>query len=103
MGGSDAVLADKCVDGKKDDNWVVQEGAVNEDAELILNLGCHQNVKIIQIKNLERDLGGTDRFSIFVSENSFGPWAVLLTGELNQTADVGCSQIEMHTYHVDRR
>ena len=77
MGSTDAVLADTCVDGQKDDNWAALAGAVNEEAELILSLGCPQNVKIIQIKNLERNLGGTEQFSIFVSEYNSGQAVIL--------------------------
>ena len=76
---------------------------MNNNAELILNIGCSQKVRNVQMKNLNRDLGGTKHFSIFLSDYSMGPWNLILRGELNQSSESGCLYNEMHSFPIDNR
>ena len=73
------VLHDNC------DEWIAPEGAVNDDAELILHLGCHKKITSFQIRNMRSDLGGTKTFSLYIRNIMYGPWHLITTGEINQT------------------
>ena len=95
---NDAVLNDDCKD--ENGHWIAPIGANNENAEFILNLGCLQKVNVVQIKNLGKDMGGTEEFSIFVGEDSNGPWNLILKSELNQTTESGCSGSKMHVFKI---
>ena len=77
------VLHDKCEEDEG--QWIAPEGAVDDDASLILNLGCPQKITSVLIKNLRSDLGGTKEFSIYIGNNLVGPWELMGTGEINQT------------------
>ena len=95
---NDAVLNDDCKD--ENGHWIAPIGAKNENVEFIINLGCLQKVNIVQIKDLGKDMGGTKKFSIFVGEDSHGPWDLILASELNQTIESGCSGSKMHVFNI---
>ena len=96
---NDNVLIDDCND-EASGSWFAPEGATDENAELILNLGCIQHANVIQMKNLGMNQGGTEKFTIFMSEYLYGPWNVVLTGNLKQTLKSGCSNIEMQSFKM---
>ena len=100
---SDGVLYDACMEGDSQDKWVIPAGELKERGELILHLGCSQHIKFVQLKNLDGELGGTDKFSIFISEFSAGPWDLILEGMMNQTAGSECSEHEMYTFDIESR
>ena len=81
------VLHDNCEEDSSE--WLAPEGAVDDDAELILNLGCPQILTVVQIKNLKRGLGGTKKITLYAGNDLTGPWKFMTSAELNQTE--GCS------------
>ena len=97
---SNDVLHDTCEDG---DGWVISGDHSVQNKDLIINLGCSQKVQMVQVKNLERDLGGTKEFSIFLSEFSSGPWNFLLKGQLDQNVESGCQKKKMYIFQPKRR
>ena len=97
---SNDVLHDSCEDG---DSWFISGDHSVQNKDLIINLGCSQKVQIVQVKNLERDLGGTKEFSIFLSEFSSGPWNFLLKGQMDQNVESGCQKKKMYIFQPKRR
>ena len=83
----DNVLHDNC------DEWIAPEGTIDNDAELILHLGCHKKITSFQIRNMRSDLGGTKSFSLFIGNSLSGPWHLITSGELDQT-DTCTDQME---------
>ena len=76
----------------------MEEGAANEDAEIIIDLGCPKKVHGLQIKNSNTDDGGTKSFTIYLSYNSNGPWSEILVSQLPKT-ESKCG--EMKTFNLE--
>ena len=85
------VLHDNC------DEWTAPKGAIIDDAKLILHLGCHKKITSFQLKNLNKDLGGTKTFSLYVAKTISGPWILIATEQLTQTDT--CSE-EVVTFRI---
>ena len=79
------VLHNNCDEAGK--GWIAPESAVDQAAELVIHLGCPQKITSVQIKNLNKELGGTKSFSLYIGNHLSGPWNLVKSGELNQTED----------------
>ena len=77
------VLHDNCDEGGG--QWVAPEGAVDDDAALILDLGCPQRITSVLIKNLRGDIGGTKEYTVYIAHDMAGPWEFMGIGEINKT------------------
>ena len=73
------VLTDQC-DAAGTNEWR-QDG---NDTDLVVVLGCQQDVKSFFIKNGNQDYQ-TENFTIYVATHSQGPWKMVLAGSLNST------------------
>ena len=89
-----SILTDSC-SPENEDAWFASEEAVEEDAEIILDLGCIKNVYGLHMKNLNVEKGGTKVFRIFLSEYSpEGPWNLILTDEFLEESKPGCATLK---------
>ena len=87
------ILTDSC--SEEDDNhWLAPQEAVNDDAEIIIDMGCLKKIKGLQMKNLKKEHGGTKRFTILLSEFQGGPWKSIWTDELTEQHLTGCGLIQ---------
>ena len=87
------ILTDNCTD-EDGDEWLAPEGAFNEDAEIIIDMGCSTKVHGLQMKNLKMEQGGTKGFKVFQSDTPDGPWDSILTDELPATDNLDCSRMQ---------
>ena len=87
------VLTDNCneEDGNK---WLSEEGAIDADAEVIIDMGCVKTVRGLQMKNIKRNQGGTKIFTIYVSESIEGPWKEIFTDKFPEQTTDGCGQMK---------
>ena len=83
------ILTDNC-----DNEWLAPEGAVDEAAEIIINLGCVKSPKGLHLKNIDRAQGGTKGFTIFLSENIDGPWIETYKDEFPEQEVDGCQPVK---------
>ena len=56
--------------------------ATKDNAELIIALGCRQDVKTLFIKNGISDYQ-TKNFTLFVASDLNGPWHIIFEGSMN--------------------
>ena len=97
--GSDGkILTDNCSDEDGDD-WLAPEGAINEDATVIISLGCPKKIHGLQMKNLKMEQGGTKQFTIMLSNSPEGPWESILVDELQEQETPGCGS--MLTFNLE--
>ena len=82
---SQNILTDDC-----NKEWLAPEGAVGEDAEVIINMGCIKIPRVLQMKNIQRPHGGTKGFTIYVSERIEGPWKKAFEEEFPEEETGGC-------------
>ena len=61
--------------------WNAEEGAVKENAMIVIDVKCPIKMKKIEIINGAKEFSTKD-FSVFGSHNSTGPWSWLYTGEI---------------------
>ena len=73
------VLTDRC-DAGGTNEWR-QNG---NQTDLVVVLGCQQDVKSFLIKNGNQEYQ-TENFTIYVATHSQGPWKLVLEGSLNST------------------
>ena len=73
------VLTDQC-DAAGTNEWR-KDG---NETDLVVVLGCRQDVKSFLIKNGNQDYQ-TKNFSIYVAAYSQGPWKLVLAGSLNSS------------------
>ena len=79
ISGSDDVLKDNCMlDGSKD--W----RSTKNDDEMIIQLGCKQDIKTFVIKNGNKEYQ-TENFSISIAYDLDGPWLTILEDSLNSS------------------
>ena len=76
---------DHIFDECSDKVWNAPEGAVGEDAEIVIDMKCPIKLLQIQLKNGVGDFSTRD-FSVFGSHSSSGPWSKVYTGELKEGA-----------------
>ena len=62
---------------------------VGEDAEIIIDMKCPIKLKESEIVNGIGDFG-TNKFSIFGSYNSTGPWSKIYSGKLKESITEVC-------------
>jgi hypothetical protein len=87
------ILTDVCRD-EDSNEWLAPEEAVDDEAEIIIDMGCLKKLKGLQMKNIQRDHGGTKQFTIFLSEFHDGPWESVLTEELPEQVTDGCGLMQ---------
>ena len=75
-------LADQCT-ASGSTEW----RGVGNRSELVIVLGCKQDIKAFYIKNGEAD-HQTENFTISVGTHPKGPWKVVLEGSLNLTTSL---------------
>ena len=92
------VLTDTCSDEEGDD-WLTPEGAINEEAEVIIDMGCPTKVHGLHMKNVKMERGGTNQFTIFQSTSSEGPWVSILKDVLPALESPGCGLL--HTFNTE--
>ena len=92
------ILTDKCSD-EDGDEWLTPEGAINEEAEIIIDMGCVTKVHGLQMKNIKMEQGGTNQFTIFQSTSSEGPWVSILQDILPSPESPGCGLL--HTFNTE--
>ena len=63
------------------EGWKPAEGATGDDASIVIDMGCPLKLQDIQLINGAGDFS-TERFSLFASHNSKGPWNELYSGIL---------------------
>ena len=78
------VLHDNCNEGGN--GWIAPSNAVDEEAELVIDLGCYQRIISVQMKNLKKEIGGTNAFSLYIGTQPTGPWELITSGTLNETS-----------------
>ena len=83
------ILTDDC-----DKEWLAPEGAVDETAEVIINMGCIKTPKGLHMKNIKRAKGGTKGFIIYVSESIDGPWVESYKDEFPEQDKDGCQSVK---------
>ena len=83
------ILTDNCND-EDGIEWLAEEGAIDSDAEVVIDMGCVKTVKGLQMKNIKRNQGGTKIFTIFVSESIEGPWKEIFTDKFSEQTTDGC-------------
>ena len=83
------ILTDNC-----DNEWLAPEGAIEEAAEIIINMGCVKTPKALHMKNINSVYGGTKGFIIFVSESIDGPWIEAYKDEFPEPEKEGCQSIK---------
>ena len=66
--------------------WNAPEGALDDDAEIVIDMKCPIKMKELELINGGGDFS-TNRFSLFGSHNSTGPWSWLFTGEIDEGRD----------------
>jgi hypothetical protein len=66
--------------------WNAAEGAVEEDAEIVIDMKCPIKLQEIQIMNGVGDFS-TKRFTVFGSGDSRGPWTWLYSGGVKEGRD----------------
>ena len=87
------ILTDEC--SNEDSNeWLAPEESVDDEAEIIIDMGCLKKLKGLQMKNMKREHGGTKQFTIFLSESHDGPWDSVLTDELSEQVTDGCGLMQ---------
>ena len=64
--------------------WNAAEGAIEDEAELVIDMGCPLMLEEIQIINGLGDFS-TKSFTVFGSQDSNGPWIQLYVGVLKQS------------------
>lgn len=77
------VLHDNCDDDGGE--WIAPNGAVDDDAALVLDIICPQKITTVLVKNLLAGQGGTKEYTIYIGSDLDGPWELMHTGEMNQT------------------
>ena len=75
------------------------EGAVDDDSIIIFNLGCHQMLTSILMKNLHNG-DGTGEYSVYIGKSIDGPWEFVISGVLNQSSS--CSD-KIESIKIKRR
>ena len=75
------VLTDQC-DAAGTNEWRKDDN----QADLVIVLGCKQDVKSFLIKNGNHDYQ-TETFAIYVATHSKGPWNLVLEGFLNYSKE----------------
>ena len=92
------ILTDNCSE-EDGDEWLAPEGAFNEDAEIIIDMGCATKVHGIQMKNVKMEDGGTKQFTVFQSTSPSGPWDAILSDELKPADNSDCAV--MQTFNTE--
>ena len=75
------VLTDQC-DAAGTNEWRQD----SNETDLVIVLGCQQDVKSFLIKNGNQDYQ-TENFTIYVATHSQGPWILVLSGSLNSSKE----------------
>ena len=65
------------------EEWNATEGALGNEAEIVIDLKCPIKLKEIQITNGIGDFS-TKGFSFFGSQSSLGPWKTIFTGDMQE-------------------
>ena len=65
------------------EEWNATEGALGNNAEIVIDLKCPIKLQEIQITNGIGDFS-TKGFSIFGSQSSLGPWKRIFSGEMQK-------------------
>ena len=73
---AESVLADDC-----QGVWEAPDGAVGDEAYLVIELSCTTQIGSVVIRNPVEGKG-TKQFSLHLSESDTGPWKELIIGEL---------------------
>ena len=94
MDSEQNILSDECKDDDEN-HWLAEEDAINDDAEIIIDMGCMKRVKGLQMKNIKRVYGGTKQFTVFLSEFHDGPWESILTDEFQEESPEGCGRMHL--------
>jgi hypothetical protein len=68
------------------DAWNADEGAIGEDAEMVIDMKCPHKLQEVQVINGVGDFS-TRGFSVLGSTNSTGPWKKIYIGELEKRMD----------------
>ena len=63
--------------------WIASEGAIGEDAKMVIDVKCPLKLQEVQLINGVGDFS-TKSFSVFGSQDSTGPWSRLYKGELKE-------------------
>ena len=90
------ILTDNCTEGY-DDEWLAEEEAVDNDAEIIVDMGCLKKIRGLQMKNINKKQGGTKQFTIFLSEFPDGPWESILSDKFPEETLEGCGSMQTHS------
>ena len=94
------ILTDECSD-EDSNEWLAPEESVDDEAEIIIDMGCLKKLKGLQMKNMKREHGGTKQFTIFLSESHDGPWDSVLTDELSEQVTDGCGLMQTFNLKYD--
>ena len=101
MDSEQNILTDYC--STNDDNhWLADEGAVNDDAEIVIDMGCLKKMKGLQMKNIKKLHGGTKQFTIFLSEFHDGPWESTLVEEFEEEVTEDCGRMHIFSFRYNR-
>ena len=58
-----------------------------------------KKVKEIRLKNIKKEKGGTNKFTIYLSDELDGSWKEVLTDEFSEQKTEGCT--ETHTIDLE--
>ena len=80
--------------------WNAEEGAVKENAMIVIDVKCPIKMKEIEIINGAKEFSTKD-FSLFGSHNSTVPWSWIYTGEIMElSTEVRSLSFALKFYHI---
>ena len=86
---------DRC-NSQQGTEWLAPKGAIDSDAEIIIDIGCIRSMFSIYMKNLKKRNEGTKAFTLFLSEYEEGPWKNIFTGQFPRPEGDSCGPL--HTF-----